>query len=279
MMPNAWDAEDLEHTYRQHLTSGDRALLADVAADQPLAAALASVDLERVVFGQEPALDPSHAASPFLTFAVAVHRVGERLAHATYVNEWVGPRRRVPVFGVDELRRLLAQPMHRFFFVELLASYTHVVSGSMWTATRRGWRRRRFSELDPVQLVGLLEAVPAAERPGVLRRLGDLALFLTGVFPDHTARTPLGHPLALLRSAGLDPAQGATVGHDAFALMELLGARWYRLAARFSPVPSGSVVALEAIAEGFADARRILNVITDTYLFPLREQWFGRPAA
>jgi hypothetical protein len=282
MTQNAWDREDnwnLEHAYRQHLTSGDRALLADVAADRSLAAALASVELERIVFGQEPALDPLHAASPFLTFAVAVHRVSERLAGATYVNEWVGPRRRVPVFGVDRLRTLLAEPLHRFFFVELLASYTHVVSGSMWMATRRGWRRRRFSELDPVQLAGLLEAVPAAERPGVLRRLGDLALFLTGVFPDHTARTALGRPLVLLRSAGLDLAQSANVADDGFALMELLGARWYRLATRLSPAPSGSVVVLDTIAEGFTDARRILNVVTDTYLFPLREQWFGRPAA
>ena len=51
----------------------------------------------------------------------------------------------------------------RFFFVELLASYTHVVSGSTWTATRRGWRRRRFSELDPVQLAGLLGVVDLQE--------------------------------------------------------------------------------------------------------------------
>jgi hypothetical protein len=121
--------------------------------------------------------------------------------------------------------------------------------------------------------------VPVAERPGVLRRLGDLALFLTGVFPDHTARTPLGHPLVLLRSAGLDPSQGEPVAEDAFALMELLGARWYKLATRLSPAPSGSVTALDAIAAAFTDARRILNVVTDTYLFPLREQWFGRPAA
>ena len=273
---------NLDHAYRQHLTSGDLLLLADVAERRPLPAALASPELERVVFGPDPTLDPSHAASPFLTFAVAVHRVTERLEAMTYVNEWVGPRRRVPVFGVDRLRAILADPLHRFFFVELLGSYTHVVSGSMWTATRRGWRRRRFSELDPLQLVGLLDAVPAAERPGVLRRLGDLALFLTGVFPDHTASTPLGRPFAplpLLRSAGLDPTQREDISANAFDLLELLGARWYRLATRLSPAPSGSVRALDAIAEGFSDARRVLNVVTDTYLFPLREQWFGRPAA
>jgi hypothetical protein len=83
----------------------------------------------------------------------------------------------------------------------------------------------------------------------------------------------------LLRSAGLDPARGAAVAEDSFVFMEVLGARWYRLASRLAPAPSGSVVALATIADAFADARRVLNVVTDTYLFPLREQWFGRPAA
>ncbi|HKA05423.1 MAG TPA: hypothetical protein VKD67_13880 [Acidimicrobiales bacterium] len=275
----AWD---LERAYRDHLTSADEALLTASAAGQPLAQALASPDLELVVFDSDAALDPSRMASPFLTFAVAVHGVARKLARTTYIDEWVGPRQRVPVFAVEPLRHLLDDPLRRFFFVELLASYTHVVSGSTWTATRRGWRRRRFSELDPVQLAGLLDAVPPGERPGVLRRLGDLALFLTGVFPDHTARTTLGRPSAevqLLRSAHVEPARVPPGSQNAFELLELLGSRWYRLTVRLSAAPSASVEVLAAMAEHFTDARRILNVVTDTYLFPLREQWFGRPAA
>ena len=123
---------------------------------------------------------------------------------------------------------------------------------------------------------------PPAERPGVLRRLGDLALFLTGVFPDHTATTALGRPLAevhLLRTAQLGPDRVSPGTLNGFELLELLGARWYRLAERLSAAPSGSVEVLAVMARQFTDARRILNVVTDQYLFPLREQWFGRPAA
>jgi hypothetical protein len=271
---------DLERAYREHLTAGDLAVLADVSAGRSLANVLSSPDLERIVFGPDP--DPHRAVSPFLTFAVAVHRVAEDLADAAYINEWIGPRQRVPVFGVEPLRQLLADPARRFFLVELLASYTHVVSGSTWTPTRRGWRRQRFSELDPVQLAGLLDAVPAAERPGVLRRLGDLALFLTGVFPDHTARTPLDRPMAeaqLLRAADIARGRVEPGSLNAFQLLELLGSRWYRLTVHLSPASTGSVEVLAAVAEQFTDARRVLNVVTDTYLFPLREQWFGRPAA
>jgi hypothetical protein len=273
----------VERAYREHLTAGDLVILSDAGgAAQPLLDLLGSPRLEEIVFGVDPPGDPTRMASPFLTFAIAVHRAAARLDTATYIDEWIGPRRRVPVFAVEPLRQLLADPLRRFFFVELLASYTHVASGSTWVETRRGWRRRRFSELDPVQLAGLLDAVPAAERIGVLRRLGDLALFLTGVFPDHTARTPLGRPHAeaqLRRSAGLDRVRDQQLAGSAFELLELLGGRWYRRATQLAPVPSGSVEALASIAEHFTDARRFLNAVTDTYLFPLRDRWFGRPAA
>src|SRR6266540_1530599 len=104
-----------------------------------------------------------------------------------FVGEWAGPRQRLPVFDVATLRDFLAAPARRLFLAELLASYVHVASGSVLVQTRRGWRRQRFSELDPVRLAALLDVVPAGERVGIYRRLGDLALFLTGVFPDHTA--------------------------------------------------------------------------------------------
>jgi hypothetical protein len=88
---------DVERAYREHLTSGDLALLSDVVGGQPLVGALSSPGLEQIVFGLDPQFDPSRSASPFLTFAVAVHRVAERLTVTTYVDEWIGPRPRVPV--------------------------------------------------------------------------------------------------------------------------------------------------------------------------------------
>ena len=177
---------------------------------------------------------------------------------------------------------MLADPLRRFFFVELLASYTHVVSGSTWVATRRGWRRRRFSELDPLQLAGLLDTVPAAERPGVLRRLGDLSLYLTGSFPT-TPRAPRsGVPwlrrdcFAPLDSRRRERRPGRSTPSSCSSCWAAAGTGSPPACRRRRADPSRS---LAAIAEHFTDARRILNVVTDTYLFPLRELWFGRPAA
>ncbi len=185
------------------------------------------------------------------------------------------------MFDVESLRQVLVEP-NRYFLVELLASYTHVVSGATWQRTRRGWRRRRFSELDLNRLAELLDAVDPAERTGVYRRLGDLVLFLTGVFPDHSSLLDVG-PVALSRLARLSQLQGSPAeGLDGLELLEELGRRFYALAvasARFHGAPSTPGLTIVAqIAERFRDTRRALNLVTDWYVFPLREGWFGARA-
>jgi hypothetical protein len=265
-------AVEVELLYRQHLTEGDRRLLGALGSgdNRDLDSLLGDPALEAALLDPDTGGGGLAETSPFLTFAVAVHRSAARLAGATYVEERWAPRQRVPVFDVAPMRDLLAEPHRRFFLVELLASYTHVASGATWERTRRGWRRRRFSELDPVRLAELLEAVPEPDRPGVYRRLGDLALFLTGVFPDHIGLSSHGTD-RLLRLSGW------RVGPDdrpaAPELLEALGRRWYLMAAAAAVVPLPIV---EEMGRRFGDARRVLNVVTDWYLFPLRERWFGR---
>src|SRR5579862_5697579 len=139
-------SDSAELWYAQHLTDADRRLLADATdASTPLLAALGDPRVEPAVFATAPHDGRLAGTSPFLTFAVAVHRTAARLGTATYVEERWAPRQRVPVFDVVRLRDLLADPPTRFFLVELLASYTRLTSGATWERTRRGWRRRRFS--------------------------------------------------------------------------------------------------------------------------------------
>ncbi|MGO9878787.1 MAG: hypothetical protein ACLPSM_05465 [Acidimicrobiales bacterium] len=270
---------DVELLYRQHLTDADRRLLREaLGPDVPLIAALGSPEVETVVFGAgEPAL-VSVGVSPFLAFATAVHRTAAALETTSFVEERWAPRVRIPVFDVAALRALLSDPVRRYFLVELLASYTRVASGVTWTRTSRGWRRRRFSELDPVRLAELLDVVESNERPGVYRRLGDLALFLLGVFPDHPPVLTGGvasDRLARLSGLGSDYAGGL----DTKDLLELLGARWYAAAVASAKATGFPVTTTLTVAghmgEHFRDARRVLNAVTDRYLFPLREQWFG----
>jgi hypothetical protein len=159
---------DVELLYSQHLSDADRRLLrATSGAEEPVSVALGSPALEAVVFGPDQGPDVSLGASPFLAFATAVHRTAATLETATFVEERWTRRSRIPVFDVAALRALLADPARRYFLVELLASYTRVASGVTWTHTARGWRRRRFSELDPGRLAELLEVVEPRARRGL----------------------------------------------------------------------------------------------------------------
>ncbi len=56
----------------------------------------------------------------------------------------------------------------------------------------------------------------------------------------------------------------------------MLGRRWYRLAYDSLPRPiPADLQVLGELPERFGEARRILNVLTDRFLFQFRERWFG----
>lgn len=289
--------------YLDHLGPGDLALVLRLAGRPPVEAGEALALLRREPGLVEETLaseaaaemllrgapdDPEReqfvTASPFLTFAVAVERVAAELREATYVSEWVAPRQRLPLLGGDDLRELLDDRRRRVFLAALLTSYTRVTSGTVWRETPRGWRRQRFSELDPVRLAGTLDVLPESRHPAVHRRLGDLSLFLAGVFPDHTASRAFG-PIDLQRlgrAAAVAGPAGEVLGEaletrGGVGLLDQLGARWYRLAAEAAPPARASTWLLQAIAERFVQARRALNVLADRHLFPSPREWFPAP--
>lgn len=278
----------------EHLTTADLRLLAHAAGARTrdldaeaerlrhrpdlVEALLSHPEVGRLLFGPQQAAELLPSLSPWLVFGVAVARTAEDLNHLSYVEEWVGPRQRIPVFSVEELRTVVEVPARRYFLTELLASYTHVAGGAVWVRTRRGIRRHRFSELDPIGLASLLDATPRDAHAGVYRRLGDLALFLTGVFPDHTARR-LFRPIdvqRLARAVGgtAEELEDKLAARGGVGLLEYLGERWYRRAVEEVPYRTAVVEVIEDAAERFEALRRILNVVTDRYLFPLRHQLF-----
>ena len=246
-----------------------------------LARGLEDPRLHEAVLGAGALNDPLLVGSPGLVFAAAVYRTRDELHREPWVREWAGTGQRIPVFAVDDLRDFLEDRDLARHLVGVLASYTHVTSGSAWVQTRRGPRRRRFSELDLFRLASMLEATPDDQQAPVQRRLGDLSLFLAGVFPDHAGR--LFRPLDLRRLAVvLEPArapelnerlQEALQVHGGVGLLERLGEQWYRRAA--SAIDDDQ---LGRVAAHFATARRVLNQVTDRYLFPFRSSLFPEAA-
>ena len=273
------------YLYLEHLSDADLALLATVegdSVDDLLARLRAAPDLLEGILAR-PALHerlfasgPEEAllqASAFLAFAVLVHRASLDLTDVPFVEEWIGPGRRVPMFEVAPLKDFASDLGRRLFLAELLASYTHVASGSMWVQTARGWHRRRFSELDPLRLLELAKALPERERPAIYRRLGDLSLFLTGVFPDYVGGRllPLRARRRLQRLVPDVAMEGEVLGD--ISLLEQVGRRSYLVAGRAAS-GHGAPAQLADLAEAFGPARRTLNFLTDRYLFPVRGRWF-----
>jgi hypothetical protein len=219
--------------------------------------------------------------SPFLAFLVAVEQAARDLAEARFVAERSGPRQRVPVFDAPRLREFLVDPLRRLFLAELLTSFVRVASGRYWTRTARGWRAQRYSELDPVRLAQLAEQTAPAYRPGVYRRLGDVSLFLAGVFPDYAQQFAFGpfDVARLLRAAGLPADESDELAAaPPIQLLEHLGQRWYRRAAALTPAVTTQMAVVAQVADRFRDARRVLNHIADRHFTRVGNPWFGPPA-
>jgi hypothetical protein len=213
---------------------------------------------------------------------VAVCRAVTDLSRQDYLPERSGLRQRIPVFDAPELRDFLGSAARRLFLAELLASFTRVASGRYRVRSGGRSRTRRFSELDPVRLAGLLEATPEESRPGIYRRLGDVSLFLAGVFPDYAAGHALGQVdvARLLRAARVPRAErDGLAAAPALDLLEYLGARWYRAALAAAPVRTARLTVVGEVAGQFRQARRILNHVADQYLLGPDSPWFARPSS
>lgn len=277
--------------YFTRFTPRDLELLAELAGTDELDRArsdvealedvLAKRDLFARLFGPEPETTLLRA-SPFLAFTVLLLHLGREMGEVRFISERVGVGRRVPVFDVTGPREFLDNRERRLFLADLLTSYTRVAGGSVWFRTGRGWRRRRYSELDPLRLVELVEVVPQAQHASVYRRLGDLCLFLAGIFPDYAVahRLEPRHLARIGRLLGEDeasspaPSELVLAGGSGLWELEWVGRRAYRRAAQAgSPLPDR----LEDLARRFGQARRVLDLLARRHLYPARAEWFGRP--
>lgn len=244
---------------------GSPGLVLDVLDRPPTSAALLNLVADRTIT----------FISPFLLFAAAVHRTAHDLASSSYTPERAAPRLRVPVFDTGQLSGYLAVPAHRLFLAELLTRFARTSGGAIVERTPRGLRRRRWNSLDALSLARMLDGATPTQRSGIWLRLGDLSLFLAGVFPD-AAGSAFGRvdPTRLALMSGLTgELDAATYPADT---LEHLGARWYRLAAASIPASIPKAV-LPYSAEEFHRARRVLNATSDRYLFPLAADWFAPP--
>ncbi|MEM9203954.1 MAG: hypothetical protein AAGC53_20115 [Actinomycetota bacterium] len=206
--------------------------------------------------------DFSPVTSPFVFFAVVTRLAADNLLTSSYVNDWVGPRTRLPVFDVEPVQEFVAAPGRVLFIARLLTSMVEPV-----------WLPIPASAGNPWDLVEWLSVVSDDDRVLLLRRVGDVSLYMAGVHAD-----ALGHGLVSYDKAervGMalhmsdheigalcDPAS-ATPGLDA---LERVSARSYQECRK---AQSTEPPVVSDIAERMNAARRFLTHLADEFLSPL----------
>lgn len=195
--------------------------------------------------------------SPYFLFSVLLRQARRELRRRSFTAEWLGPRRRVPVFDAPAVADVLADEPRVQYLADLLASFTAAYRRAADEPPAAGWPdaaspRGRFCELNLADLHDLLASAEGAVRFAVERRVADVALFLAGVFPD---------------SARDAPEMGQ---------WEQESQAHYRHAASSPDAQRcGLASVLASLAEELRPVRRALNFVTDRFLQPLRSEWFA----
>jgi hypothetical protein len=208
--------------------------------------------------------------SPRFLFTVLLRRIRADLATIPYTVERVDSGGRLVVFDAGIVHELLAADEMFNYLVELLVSFERAETLTVRRAyPSHGVRRLNTQSIDDMlELAGMVEA---PLRATVFRRIGDIALFTTGVFPEAVRRSPR-RPHTMLAAPAL---------HRRWRLedYEDEGRRFYRLAADglMGTRPTLARV-LGRLADDFTIARKPLVVLAERYVSWARPHWRQTPS-
>jgi hypothetical protein len=202
------------------------------------------------------------SVSPRLVFTVLLRRVARDLHDRAYTLERT-PAETVPVFDAAQVRRFIAEPAIWNYLVSMLTTFVRNESVTVLVKRGDGYVRRRFSTSSLADMIALAALGVEEEAPWIFRRIADIALFQSGMFPD-SLRGLRAHGDVIFRASALPPTLETYEEH---------GRRFYRLAASRPEAGSQGPV-LEALAEEFPTARKSLELLSDRYLRWSPVRWF-----
>jgi hypothetical protein len=247
--------DDKEHV--ADVIQGDDSLVQAMLDDDRLFA--------RLTGDEEAALQ----LSPWLFFTVLLRRAGRDLERESFTVELRG-RQRVFLFDVKRVVELLQDAAVRDYLAILLASFVRVESATVRVRVRPGiWHRYRVSELDVESMLRYAGTLDHDSRFPVYRRIGDVCLFLAGIFPEHI------HGLRRSGSGGQlrPPARGRLL--TTLEDYEAQGQALYRLASEHELAREhGLDDVLGRLSEDFVLAEKALNFVATRYLQLARYRWF-----
>lgn len=213
--------------------------------------------------------------SPYLFFTVLLRQVRsdyEGAAGGAAAPEDRGRR--------SETAALLADAGLIHYLAQMLASFTRPRRVPLAVEGAHNIEEWDFNDLDMAALIRLGVMLPHAERMAIFRRVGDLALLLTGVFPDYVAhRSFRSRALRLPRrvddSHGARTAAGRRTVVGPSDQLEDIGRRYYRRAARHPRAEwLGWDELCRLLSRRFPLLKGSLNHLSRHYIEETRFVWF-----
>jgi hypothetical protein len=209
--------------------------------------------------------------SPALYFEILLRKAHRDLEEATHTVERSG-RDHVPVFDTADVMKLMKRPMIIEYLASMMASFTRVHSYVVPVRVRRGVRRRvRYNDMDVDSLVRFASDAEPLERFGYYKRIADVCLFVSGVFPNHTqqsfGRSAGAHSTPLTRHQRM---------RRSIEDYEREGRRFYALAQDHPTARKLDLSSVFAVLkEDFATARKPLTLVATRFLHARQRQLFG----
>ncbi len=206
--------------------------------------------------------------SPFLLFSILLRQAKKDMEKQGYTMEIVNKKERIPVFDARDATKLLHNKDVREYLARMLASFTRVESTTLVFKAKGMTYQRHFSDLDFDDVLELAEMVELPFRFPFYKRLADIALFITGIFPEYVSTHRETIKEIPIRVAG----RRLRTLRD----FEEEGRRYYDLAATYDEArEQGLSEVLSLLAEKFTLARKPLNFVAENYIERHRMQWFA----
>ena len=192
--------------------------------------------------------------SPRLLFEILLRQARRDLGREAYTVERVGLTWKIPVFDSPKIASFLEDRGIRDYLAEMLSSFTKIESTTLYFRLGMKTYRRKFSDMDFDDVGELSRLVEEKYRFPFYKRMGDISLFLTGVFPEYVAPP---RPSKLWR----------TRVRRSLEEFEREGREVYRLASEHEEARRSNLGdILWKLSENFDLARKSLNFISERYI-------------
>lgn len=205
--------------------------------------------------------------SPRLLFDILLRRALKDIERETYTLERVGAVDRIPVFDNERVASLMKDKRLRDYLCDVLASFTRIQSATVYFKSGRVYHRRSYSDMDVDDMIAIAGLVEEEFRFPFYKRIGDICLFIAGIFPEHIAvRTPYQFTTRP-RAAGKRQRGLKDYEEDAW--------KFYRLAAEQTDARKANLESiLVTLADNFTLAKKPLNLISERYIKLQKVKWF-----